>query len=74
MTDFEAQVLGDLQVLKSQMEQIMGIGQPGRLHEMENRLVSTERGMQRMKGVVAALGPVLAMVHIAIGYLSGKHT
>lgn len=73
MTDFEAQVLGDLQVLKAQMEQVMGIGQPGRLHELEGRIGSTERAMQRMKGVVAALGPLLAMVHIAIGYFTGKH-
>jgi len=29
MTEFEAQVLADLSVLKSQMQQVMGIGQPG---------------------------------------------
>jgi hypothetical protein len=74
MTDFETRVLGDLEVVKSQMQQIMGIGQPGRLHEIEGRLVSTERAMQRMKGVVAALGPVLAIAHIVIGYLTGKHS
>ncbi len=73
MTDYEAQVLGDLQVLKAQMEQILGIGQPGRLHELEGRLVSTERALQRMKGVVAALGPLLAVLHVVIGYLTGKH-
>jgi hypothetical protein len=74
MTDFEGQVLGDLQVLKAQMEQIMGIGQPGRLHDLESRLISTERALQRMKGVIAALGPVLAVVHVAIGYFTGKHS
>ena len=73
MTDYEAQVLADLQVLKTQMEQILGIGQPGRLHELEGRLASTERAMQRMKGIVAALGPLLAVVHIVISYLTGKH-
>ncbi len=31
MTEFEGQVLADLSVLKSQMEQLMGIGQPGRI-------------------------------------------
>ena len=31
MTEFEGQVLADLSVLKSQMKQLMGIGQPGRL-------------------------------------------
>jgi hypothetical protein len=74
MTDYEAQVLADLQVLKTQMEQIMGIGQPGRLHELEARLAGTERAMQRMKGVVAALGPLLAVVHVAVGYFTGKHS
>ena len=73
MTDFETRVLGDLEVLKSQMQQIMGIGQPGRLHDIEGRLVSNERTMQRMKGVVAALGPLLAMIHIIVSYISGKH-
>ncbi len=73
MTEFEGQVLGDLQVLKAQMEQILGIGQPGRLHELEGRLASTERSMQRMKGIVAALGPLLAVGHVVISYLSGKH-
>jgi hypothetical protein len=34
MTDFEAQVLRELGVLKSQMEQLLGIGQPGRLLRM----------------------------------------
>ncbi len=74
MNDFEARVLGDLQVLKAQMEQIMGIGQPGRLHALEARLVATERALQRMKGVVAALGPLLAVVQVVVGYFSGKHS
>ncbi len=29
MTEFEGQVLADLRVLKSQMEQLLGVGQPG---------------------------------------------
>ena len=51
-----------------------GLGQPGRLHEIEGRLVSTERAMQRMKGIVAALGPLLAVVHLVISYFTGKHS
>ncbi len=74
MNDFESKVLGDLEVLKAQMQQIMGIGQPGRLHELEGRLVATERSMQRMKGVVAALGPLLAVVQVVISYFTGKHS
>ena len=73
MTEFEGQVLADLQVLKNQMAQLMGVGQPGRLHHMEARITSTEQGMQRVKGGVGAFGAVLTMLHIAITYLSGKH-
>jgi hypothetical protein len=74
MTDFEGQVLGDLQVLKAQMEQIMGIGQPGRLHNLEDRLNETETAIQKMRGVVAAFGAVVTMLHVAISYISGKHS
>ena len=31
MTEFEAQVLADLSVLKSQMKEVVGNGQPGRI-------------------------------------------
>jgi hypothetical protein len=37
MTDFECQVLQELSVLKVQMEQLLGNGQPGRLHRLEGR-------------------------------------
>lgn len=73
MTEFEAKVLNDLGVLKSQMEQLMGIGQPGRLHHMEERVSRNEAGVQRMKGMMAAFGTGLTMVHLAISYFGGKH-
>ncbi len=73
MTDFEGQVLRDLQVLKSQMEQVMGIGQPGRLHDLEHRIVDTEDGMSRLKGIGAAFGAALTALHVAIGFFAGKH-
>ncbi len=73
MTEFEGQILADLRVLKSQMEHLIGIGQPGRLHELEHRVASNEKGVQRMKGFVAAGGAALTAVHLAISYLSGKH-
>jgi len=38
MTDFESQVLQELSVLKTQMQQLMGIGQPGRLHQPQKKL------------------------------------
>jgi hypothetical protein len=72
MTDFEAQVLADLNVLKAQMEQIMGIGQPGRLHALERRLATAERGMQRLRGAAAAFGIVLTLAHLALDFV-GKH-
>jgi hypothetical protein len=68
MTEFEGQVLADLSVLKSQMEQLMGIGQPGRLTQLEVRVERHERSMQRMKGVLGAVGSLLTMFHLALEY------
>jgi hypothetical protein len=73
MTEFEGQVLADLGVLKCQMEQLMGIGQPGRLHHLEGRMRRNEQGVQRMKGFMAAFGTGLTMVHLAITYFGGRH-
>ena len=56
MTEFEGQVLADLSVLKNQMKQLMGIGQPGRLTQLEERVERHERSVQRMKGLVGATG------------------
>jgi hypothetical protein len=69
MTEFEAQVLSDLRVLKSQMDQLMGVGQPGRLVQIEERIERHERGMQRMRGFVSAVSAAMAMLHIAIDLL-----
>ena len=68
MTEFEGQVLADLSVLKSQMDQLMGIGQPGRLTQIEERVERHERSVQRMKGLVGTAGAVLTVVHLAIEY------
>jgi hypothetical protein len=73
MTEFEGQVLADLQVLKSQMDQLMGVGQPGRLHHLEARVAANEQGVQRVKGGVGAFGAALTMLHLAISYFGGKH-
>jgi hypothetical protein len=70
MTDFEAQVLADLNVLKSQMQQVMGIGQPGRLNQLEGRVGLAEESIQKIKGVVAAVGMGLTLIQIAIGFLN----
>jgi hypothetical protein len=62
MTEFEGQVLSDL-----------GIGQPGRLHQLEERVSQNEEGIHRMKGMAAAFGVLLTMLHVAISYFGGKH-
>jgi hypothetical protein len=72
MTDFESQVISDLSVLKSQMRQIMGIGQPGRLAQLEARMDGHERTVQKMKGMAGAFGGILTVVHIAIDFFAGK--
>jgi hypothetical protein len=73
MSDYEKLVLQDLSVLKSQMQQLMGIGQPGRLHILEQRVEAHEKSVQRVKGLAAAFGGLLTIVHLAIAWVSGKH-
>jgi hypothetical protein len=68
MTEFEGQVLADLSVLKNQMDQLMGIGQPGRLTQLEERVERHERSVQRMKGLLGAVSGVLTVFHLAIDY------
>lgn len=68
MTEFEGQVLADLSVLKSQMQQVMGIGQPGRLTQLEARVERHERSVQRMKGLFTAVGGLVTMVQIVVDY------
>ncbi|MGI8770457.1 MAG: hypothetical protein ACR2JE_03370 [Acidobacteriaceae bacterium] len=68
MTEFEGQVLADLRVLKSQMDQLMGIGQPGRLTQLEERVDRHERSVQRMKGVFTTAGGLLTMAQVAVEY------
>jgi len=72
MTDFESQVLQELSVLKAQMQQLMGIGQPGRLHQLEARVESHERSVQRLKGLGAAFGGLLTLAQLAVAHLGSK--
>ena len=69
VTDFESTVLSELSVLKAQMQALMGIGQPGRLNQLEMRVESHERSVQRLKGIVGAVGGLVTMVHVAIAWL-----
>lgn len=72
MTDFESQVLQELSTLKAQMQQLLGIGQPGRLNQLEARVDAHERSVQRLKGLSAAFGGMLTVAHLAIAYLAEK--
>jgi hypothetical protein len=73
MTEFERQVLSELSVLKAQMRELLGIGQPGRLHKLECRVESHERSVQRMKGLGGAFGAGLTLLHVAIAWIAGRH-
>lgn len=73
MTEFERQVLSELSVLQAQMKELLGIGQPGRLHKLEQRVDSHEQSVQRLKGLGAAFGSLLTLAHIAIAWLGGRH-
>jgi hypothetical protein len=72
MTDFEGQVLADLSVLKNQMKEVVGNGQPGRLAQLESRILDHEQSVQRLKGVVAAFGGFLTFAHVAIDLFIGR--
>jgi hypothetical protein len=69
MTEFEAAVLSDLNVLKTQMKELVGNGQPGRLARLEGRVGDHERAVQRLKGAASALGALLTFAHFAIDLL-----
>ena len=69
---FDDVVMADLSVLKSQMKEILGNGQPGRLSQLEGRIFDHERTMQRMKGIAAAFGGLLTFAHVAIDLLVGR--
>ena len=69
MTEFEGQILAELSVLKSQMRQLLGMGQPGRLAQLEERVERHEQAVQRLKGLVGAFGGVLTFIHLAIDYI-----
>jgi hypothetical protein len=66
MNEFEAQVLSDLTVLKTQMTGLMGDGNGGRLAELERRMDEHERNWQRAKGFVAAASVAFAVIEVAV--------
>lgn len=66
MNEFEAQVLSDLSVLKSQMSGLVGNGNSGRLAELERRIESHEQNWQRAKGFLAAASVLYAAIEVAL--------
>jgi hypothetical protein len=66
MNEFEAQVISDLSVLKSQMAGLMGDGNGGRLADLERRMVRHEQNWQRAKGFLAAVSVLFAVIEVAI--------
>ena len=65
MNEFEAQVLSDLSVLKTQMTGLMGDGNGGRIAELEHRLERHEQNWQRARGFLAAASVVFAVIEVA---------
>jgi hypothetical protein len=73
MTDFESQILQDMSTLKTQMAQLLGVGQPGRLHQLEQRVEAHERSVQQLRGLAGAFGGALALLQTLVAYWSGRH-
>jgi len=66
MNEFEAQVLSDLSVLKTQITGLVGDGNGGRIAELERRMDRHEQNWQRAKGFLAAVSVVYAVVEVAV--------
>jgi hypothetical protein len=66
MNEFEAQVLSDLSVLKTQMRNLTGDGNGGRIAEIERRMERHEQNWQRAKGFLAAASVVFAVIEVAV--------
>lgn len=66
MNEFEAQVVGDLSALKTQMSILVGDGSGGRIADLEHRMETHEENWRRAKGFLAALSVVLAVVEVAV--------
>lgn len=72
MTEFEAQVLADLSVLRSQMSSLLGDGNPGRIAAIEGQVERHERTLQRAKGFLVAMGALFTLCQLAFELLRRK--
>lgn len=66
MNEFEAQVLSDLSVLKTQINVLVGDGTGGRVADLERRMDRHEQSWQRAKGFLAAASVLIAVIEVAI--------
>ena len=66
MNEFEAQVLSDLSVLKTQMASLAGDGNGGRIGDLERHMERHEQNWQRAKGFLAAVSVVFAVLEVAV--------
>jgi hypothetical protein len=66
MNEFEAQVLSDLSVLKTQMTNLTGDGNGGRIADLERRIERHEQNWQRAKGFLAAVSVVFPVFEVAV--------
>ena len=66
MNEFEAQVLSDLNLLKTHMNSLVGDGNGGRIAEIENRMECHEQNWQRAKGFLTAFSVLLAVAEVAV--------
>jgi len=65
MNEFEAQVLSDLSVLKTQMNALVSDSGGGRVGALERRMERHEQNWQRAKGFMAAVSVLFAVVEVA---------
>lgn len=72
MTEFEAQVLADLCVLKNQMTVLVGDGNAGRMGDLERRVTQHEERFQNVRGVAIAFGALLTLVQFLIDFVRRK--
>jgi hypothetical protein len=66
MNEFEAQVISDLSVLKTQMSNLTGNGNGGRIADLERRMDRHEQNWQRAKGFLAAVSVLFAVIEVAL--------
>ena len=66
MNEFEAQVLSDLSVLKTQMASLTGDRNGPRIADLERRMERHDQSWQRAKGFLAAISVLFAVVEVAV--------